>query len=157
MSELLLPVTTSACLQVYCWQYVNCLELWAKVLAAQGGDELRPLVYPVAQLLVGAVRLLPTPRYFPLRLRLMRSLVNLSKVTGYFIPTAPLLLEVCKPLLPGALTFPSPSASCRLHLHLSFRCILGLVSLGTAPAGQATGFTTTCWVLDTSSPDFGRC
>lgn len=36
--------------------------------------ELRPLVYPVVQLGLGAARLVPTPRYFPLRLRLGRAL-----------------------------------------------------------------------------------
>jgi hypothetical protein len=54
-----------------CPQTINCLELWAKVLAAHSGDhpDLRALVYPVAQLLLGAARLVPTPAYFPLRLR----------------------------------------------------------------------------------------
>ena len=51
-------------------QTINSLELWAKVLAAHADDpELRPLIYPVAQLLLGAARLVPTPGYFPLRLR----------------------------------------------------------------------------------------
>eukprot|EP00873_Tetraselmis_striata_P023861 jgi/Tetstr1/444125/TSEL_032023.t1 len=87
--------TKDAFLEVYCWQYINCLELWAKVLGAHAGDEgLRPLVYPVAQLLMGAVRLVPTPRYFPLRLRLLSALASLSTATGYFLPLAPLLLEV---------------------------------------------------------------
>eukprot|EP00951_Prasinocladus_malaysianus_P027850 scaffold251669_cov28-Prasinocladus_malaysianus.AAC.2 len=87
--------TKDAFLEVYCWQYINCLELWSKVLSAHNeNSELRPLVYPVAQLLMGAVRLVPTPRYFPLRLRLLRSLISLSKATGYFMPVAPLLLEI---------------------------------------------------------------
>ena len=43
--------------------------------ATHGGTpELKPLVYPVAQLLQGAARLVPTPRYFPLRLRLVRAI-----------------------------------------------------------------------------------
>ena len=59
-------------------------------------QELRPLVYPVVQLLSGTVRLVPTPRYFPLRLRCVRALVTLSQATGVFIPTSPLLLEMLK-------------------------------------------------------------
>jgi Noc2p family len=34
-------------------------------------QELRALVYPLAQVLLGAARLVPAPRYFPLRLRLV--------------------------------------------------------------------------------------
>jgi Noc2p family len=37
-------------------------------------QELRALVYPLAQVLLGAARLVPAPRYFPLRLRLVRTL-----------------------------------------------------------------------------------
>ena len=62
-------------LQIYCWQGINCLELWARVLGAHSErPELRPLVHPTTQLIIGAARLVPTPRYFPLRLRLVRTL-----------------------------------------------------------------------------------
>jgi nucleolar complex protein 2 len=81
--------------EVYCWRYVHCLELWAQVLAAHAaGGELRPLVYPVAQLLLGAARLVPTPGYFPLRLRLARALNRLAAAAGAYAPVAPLALEV---------------------------------------------------------------
>jgi nucleolar complex protein 2 len=82
---------------VYCWQYVNCLECWVRVLqshAAEEGAALRPLVYPVAQVALGAARLLPSARYAPLRLRLIRVLNQLSASTGHFVPVAPLLLEL---------------------------------------------------------------
>ena len=82
---------------VYCWQYVNCLECWVRVLQAHAADEnapLRPLIYPVAQVALGAARLLPSARYAPLRLRLVRVLNALSKSTGHFVPVAPLLLEL---------------------------------------------------------------
>jgi nucleolar complex protein 2 len=82
---------------VYCWQYVNCLECWVRVLQTHASDAnapLRPLIYPVAQVALGAARLLPSARYAPLRLRLVRALHALSKSTGHFIPVAPLLLEL---------------------------------------------------------------
>ena len=82
---------------VYCWQYVNCLECWTRVLqthAKQESDPLRPLIYPVAQVALGAARLLPSARYAPLRLRLVRALNALSASTGHFVPVAPLLLEL---------------------------------------------------------------
>jgi len=81
--------------EVYCWQTINCLELWANVLSSHGGSEdMRPLVYPVAQLLLGSARLVPTPAYFPLRLRCARALNSLAQSAGVFIPIAPLLLEI---------------------------------------------------------------
>ena len=83
--------------KVYCWQYVNCVELWAAVLAAHAaasGGALRPLVYPLVQVLLGAARLVPTARYFPLRLRLARATHALASATGTYVPLAPLLLEV---------------------------------------------------------------
>ncbi|DBA84942.1 TPA: hypothetical protein ACH3X2_005684 [Trebouxia sp. C0005] len=87
--------TKDAFREVYCWQTVNCLELWAKVLAAHADkQELRPLVYPLTQVLLGTVRLVPTPRYFPLRLRCIRALLGLGKAVGQFIPLSPLLLEM---------------------------------------------------------------
>ena len=82
---------------VYCWQYVNCLECWVRVLRSHAVDDtcaLRPLVYPVAQVALGAARLLPSARYAPLRLRLIRALNALSDSTGHFVPVASLLLEL---------------------------------------------------------------
>lgn len=52
-----------------------------KVLAAAAPQgTLQPLVYPLSQLLLGATRLVPTPRYFPIRLRLVRALNRLGQV-----------------------------------------------------------------------------
>ena len=82
---------------VYCWQYVNCLECWERVLSAHAKEEssvLRPLVYPLAQVALGAARLLPSARYAPLRLRLVTLLNRLGASTGRFIPIAPLLMEL---------------------------------------------------------------
>lgn len=87
--------TQDAHKEVYCWQTLNCLELWVKVLAAAAPQgTLSPLVYPLTQLLLGAARLVPTPRYFPIRLRLIRALNRLGQATGVYIPVSPLLLEM---------------------------------------------------------------
>jgi len=51
-------------------------------------------VYPLVQLLLGTARLVPTPRFFPLRLRLVRALVRLGRDTGFYVPASPLLLEM---------------------------------------------------------------
>lgn len=71
----------SVLLSVACIQTLMCLELWVKVLAAAASKgTLQPLVYPTTQLLLGAARLVPTPRYFPIRLRLVRDLNKLAQV-----------------------------------------------------------------------------
>ncbi|TAQ86598.1 hypothetical protein B7494_g5074 [Chlorociboria aeruginascens] len=89
---------------VYNWQYVHSLDFWSCVLSehcnpikeASSGKEsqLRPLIYPLVQVTLGAMRLIPTSTYFPLRFHLMRSLLRLSRATGTYIPLASALLEV---------------------------------------------------------------
>lgn len=90
--------------QIYNWQYVHSLDFWSRVLSAQcdplaeaqSGKQspLRPLIYPVVQITLGAMRLIPTAQYFPLRFQLMRSLLRISSSTGTYIPLAAALLEV---------------------------------------------------------------
>ena len=89
---------------VYNWQYVHSLDFWSRVLSqhcdgfveAKAGKQsaLRPLIYPVVQITMGAMRLIPTAQYFPLRFQLTRSLLRLSGSTGTYIPLASALLEV---------------------------------------------------------------
>jgi nucleolar complex protein 2 len=89
---------------VYNWQYVHSLDFWSRVLSvhcdplkeAQTAKEspLRPLIYPVVQVTLGAMRLIPTAQYFPLRFQLIRALVRISRATGTYIPLAPALIEV---------------------------------------------------------------
>lgn len=89
---------------VYNWQYVHSLDFWSCVLSehcspikeAESGkkSELEPLIYPTVQVTLGAMRLIPTATYFPLRFQMMRSLLRLSRATGTYIPLASALLEV---------------------------------------------------------------
>ncbi|KAH8128015.1 hypothetical protein FP744_10001058 [Trichoderma asperellum] len=89
---------------VYNWQFTHSLDFWARVLAehctplkeAEAGKEspLRPLIYPLVQVTLGAMRLLPTSLYFPLRFHLIRSLLVLSRAADVYIPLASPLLEV---------------------------------------------------------------
>lgn len=89
---------------VYNWQYVHSLDFWSCVLSehcsplkeAEKGkeSELRPLIYPTVQVTLGAMRLIPTAQYFPLRFHLMRALLRLSRATGTYIPLASAILEV---------------------------------------------------------------
>lgn len=89
---------------LYNWQFIHSLDFWSRVLSmhcnslleAQNGkpSELRPLIYPVVQISLGVMRLIPTPTYYPLRFQLIRSLLRISQSTGTFIPLASALLEV---------------------------------------------------------------
>lgn len=89
---------------VYNWQYVHSLDFWSCVLAehcsplkeAEAGKEsqLKLLIYPLVQVTLGAMRLIPTALYFPLRFQLMRSLLRLSRATDTYIPLASVLIEV---------------------------------------------------------------
>ncbi|KAI1969441.1 Nucleolar Complex 2 protein [Ophidiomyces ophidiicola] len=89
---------------VYNWQYVHSLDFWSRVLSmhcdciveakAGGQSALRPLIYPVVQITLGAMRLIPTAQYFPLRFQLIRSLLRVSLATNTYIPLASALLEV---------------------------------------------------------------
>lgn len=82
---------------VYNWQYVHSLDFWSRVLAAhctEPTSPLRPLIYPLVQVTLGALRLIPTATYFPLRFQLIRSLLRVSLSTGTYIPLAAPLYEV---------------------------------------------------------------
>ncbi|KAL8758851.1 MAG: hypothetical protein Q9184_003800 [Pyrenodesmia sp. 2 TL-2023] len=92
--------------QIYNWQYVHSLDFWSRVLSTycspasnpalktSSDSPLYPLLYPLVQITLGALRLIPTPTYYPLRFHLTRSLLRLSRATTTYIPLAPSLLEV---------------------------------------------------------------
>ena len=85
-------------LQVYNWQFVYALKVWAKLLSEslQGGEadgQLKPLVYPLTQVTIGAIKLIPTARYFPLRFHCIRTLLGLVQKTGVYIPLSGYILE----------------------------------------------------------------
>ncbi|KAI1196259.1 Noc2p family-domain-containing protein [Nemania serpens] len=90
--------------RVYNWQYIHSLDFWSFVLSehcnllreAEAGKEsqLRLLIYPLVQVTLGAMRLIPTATYFPLRFHMIRSLLRISRSTGTYIPLASVLLEV---------------------------------------------------------------
>ncbi|KAK0631709.1 Noc2p family-domain-containing protein [Immersiella caudata] len=107
---------------VYNWQYVHSLDFWSCVLSehcsplkeAEAGKEsqLKLLIYPLVQVTLGAMRLIPTALYFPLRFQLIRSLLRLSRATDTYIPLASALLEV----LNAAEMKKPPKASTLKHL-----------------------------------------
>ena len=83
---------------VYNWQFVHCLDLWSHMLGHVTHESLRPLIYPLVQVMVGAIQLQPSARHYPLRLHIVRTLIELSQATATFVPVTPYLLEVSKVL-----------------------------------------------------------
>lgn len=86
---------------VYNWQFVHGLDFWSRVLSSSTTtatttttSQMSQLIYPLVQTSLGALRLMPTATYFPLRFQLIRSLLRVSKATGTYIPLAPSLYEV---------------------------------------------------------------
>ncbi|KAL1565757.1 Nucleolar Complex 2 protein [Salvia divinorum] len=80
--------------KVYQWKFINCLELWTGVVCAYSNEaDLKPLAYPLTQIITGVARLVPSACYFPLRLRCVRMLNRISASTGSFIPVSLLLLD----------------------------------------------------------------
>ncbi|KAJ9094837.1 hypothetical protein QFC20_006815 [Naganishia adeliensis] len=90
---------------VYNWQFVHCLDFWSLVLAGScdkekvmeaGGQAsaLEPLIYPLVQIAIGVIRLVPTSRWFPLRFHVLHALLRITARTGNYVPLAPFLLEI---------------------------------------------------------------
>ncbi|KAK1305131.1 hypothetical protein QJS10_CPB11g01865 [Acorus calamus] len=95
LREALSVKTKESFRKVYEWKFINCLELWTRVICTYSSEaEFRPLAYPLAQVINGVARLVPTARYFPLRLRCARMLNRLAESTGSFIPVSILLLDM---------------------------------------------------------------
>lgn len=80
---------------VYNWQFVHCLNLWSQVLSQVTHQNMRPLLYPLVQTVLGALQVQPSPKYHPLRLHLIKMLLQLAVSTDTHIPMASYLVEVC--------------------------------------------------------------
>ncbi|CAK9795928.1 Nucleolar complex protein 2 homolog [Anthophora quadrimaculata] len=80
---------------VYNWQYINSLRFWAQLINLSKNDSmLHSLLYPLVQITVGTIKVIPTPQYYPLRFHCLQILIDISKENNTFIPVLPFLLEV---------------------------------------------------------------
>ena len=80
---------------VYNWQYINSLRFWTELIKLSKSDSvLRSLLYPLVQIIMGTIKVIPTPQYYPLRFHCLQMLIDISKETDTFIPILPFLLEI---------------------------------------------------------------
>ena len=80
---------------VYNWQYIHSLELWGSLVGHCGHSEtIRPLIYPLVQVIIGTAKLVPVAKFFPLRFHCAKILREISASTGTFIPVLPFYLDV---------------------------------------------------------------
>ncbi|KAF9556463.1 Noc2-domain-containing protein [Agrocybe pediades] len=96
--------TKEAYKQVYNWQFAHSVDFWSIVLAracdveaeAANGkqSELRPLIYPLVQVCLGAIKLVPNSRSHPFHLQILRSLLHLTKHTNTYVPLSSYLLPI---------------------------------------------------------------
>ncbi|CAC9892212.1 unnamed protein product [Aureobasidium pullulans] len=73
---------------VYNWQYVHSLDFWSRVVASHCQS-----LAEAEKVTLGAMRLIPTSTYFPLRFHLIRSLLRISLSTATYIPLGSALYE----------------------------------------------------------------
>ncbi|KAI1301362.1 Nucleolar complex protein 2 -like protein [Halotydeus destructor] len=79
---------------VYNWPFVHSLLLWQQMLCSLSPSEvLKPLIYPLVQVIIGTIGLMPIPMNYPLRFHLVKSLIRLSEATNTYIPILPLLVK----------------------------------------------------------------
>ncbi|XP_035724574.1 nucleolar complex protein 2 homolog [Vespa mandarinia] len=80
---------------VYNWQYINSLFFWSKLITLSKKESiLHSLLYPLVQIIIGTIKVIPTQQYYPLRFHCLQMLTNISKETKTFIPILPFLLEI---------------------------------------------------------------
>ena len=80
---------------VYNWQYIHSLELWGSLVGHCGHSEtIKPLIYPLVQVIIGTAKLVPVAKFFPLRFHCAKILREISASTGTFIPVLPFYLDV---------------------------------------------------------------
>jgi len=135
---------------VLSWQYLHCLRIWGSIVAAYSGQpiadnanntsitadqqQLRPLIYPLIQVVIGTMKLVPSGKYLPMKLHCISILNSLGRSSRNFIPTSQLLLEI---LLSSEFQERKPMESTAKPPILNDILKLNKQTLRTAPCQQA--------------------
>jgi nucleolar complex protein 2 len=91
------------------WQFYSTLRLWVAACVALGAEEsgvLRPLVYPVTQIILGTLRMAEGDKFIPLRVKLVDLLAHITLHADVHIPTTSFAVDVL-----GAAAFQRPKFS----------------------------------------------
>ncbi len=88
--------TKDARSQVYNFQFLNSIRLWAYMLVHFNTTELQPLCFPLAQIIISCIRLSPSSCFYPFRLHCVELLILLERASPCttVMPIIPLLLGV---------------------------------------------------------------
>jgi len=85
---------------IYNWQFINCLRVWAKLIAFHTDSTqhvskpLSQLLYPLMQILMSTLNVHPVTRYYPLKLIVIQFILMISEQQHTFVPIALLLTDV---------------------------------------------------------------
>ncbi|KAK9507727.1 hypothetical protein O3M35_007516 [Rhynocoris fuscipes] len=79
---------------VYNWQYIQSIRLWVDLMcSAKDSAEIQQLLYPLIQIILGCIRLIPTAQYLPLRFHCIKMLIKIAQEVGTYSPSLPLIIE----------------------------------------------------------------
>jgi nucleolar complex protein 2 len=82
---------------IYNWQFINSINLWSRVVCEyynKKNCDINLLAYPLIQTILGVIRLNLVDTFYPLRLYLLKSLNQISMISGIYIPIANYIFEI---------------------------------------------------------------
>ena len=92
----LVAKTKEASQRLLSWETVSCLDLLERLVSRYGAKEgqvLQPMVYPLVQLMMMTVTLVPSSKHLPLRFHLVKTMLRLSAKAGCFVPVSSMVLD----------------------------------------------------------------
>ena len=92
----LLVKTKEAYSKMYSLQVICSLDLLESLVSRYGSepkDVLNPMIYPLVQVVMMTVTLVPSSRYLPLRFHVLKTILAISKNAGVFVPLSSMIMD----------------------------------------------------------------
>ncbi|MFH4979922.1 hypothetical protein AB6A40_006631 [Gnathostoma spinigerum] len=126
---------------IYNWQFMQCLYLWARVIAKvhknrnriNHANSISELAYPLCQITISTMKLFPSMKYMPLRLHCLRILLILQVTCGIYIQTMALATQLLDELAMMLRRKPSKGKGTIKNIELS--CMLKATASHLEDAG----------------------